>query len=218
MSATSLLHPSDVRVTALVGKTAKAFRIGPHLHPNRAAYDFYPTPPEATRALLSAEHFVGSIWEPACGQGHISKVLLEAGHEVVSTDFAERWGYGETGTDFLAERVCRATNIITNPPYGRGLGDAFVKHALALTAETEGTVAMLLNLASLAHPIRHQLWVEHPPSAVYILDELVCWPEGDRSRARSTTAQQRYCWVVWKAGHVGPTTIGWLRQKTSQRG
>ena len=42
------------------------------------SHNFYPTPPEATRALLSVETFDGPIWEPACGQGHIAKVL-EAG-------------------------------------------------------------------------------------------------------------------------------------------
>ena len=35
--------------------------------PKRAAFEFYPTPPEATRALLSVETFEGLIWEPACG-------------------------------------------------------------------------------------------------------------------------------------------------------
>ena len=32
----------------------------------RAAQDFYPTPPEAVKALLSVEQFEGDIWEPAC--------------------------------------------------------------------------------------------------------------------------------------------------------
>lgn len=46
--------------------------------PKRAAYEFYPTPPEATRALLSVESFDGAIWEPACGDGAISEVLKAA--------------------------------------------------------------------------------------------------------------------------------------------
>ena len=37
---------------------------------------------------------------------------------------------------------------------------------------------MLLNLASLCHPKRHELWIANPPAAIYGLDELVCWPEG----------------------------------------
>lgn len=32
---------------------------------NRQRDDFYPTPPEATRLFLDAEHFDGDIWEPA---------------------------------------------------------------------------------------------------------------------------------------------------------
>ena len=54
-------------------------------YPKRAAFEFYPTPPEATRALLSVESFQGDIWEPACGDGAISKVLEAAGYQVVST-------------------------------------------------------------------------------------------------------------------------------------
>ncbi|MEQ1713568.1 MAG: hypothetical protein ABL908_19520 [Hyphomicrobium sp.] len=180
------------------------------VHPMRAPFEFYPTPPQATRALLSVEEFDGSVWEPACGEGHISKVLVAAGHDVVSTDLILR-GYGEGDVDFLRQDRARAKHIITNPPYGRGLGDAFVRHALALTAGTGGSVAMLLNLASLCHPSRHALWTEHPPAVIYALDELVCWPEGTPSLARSTTASHRYCWVVWKPGHVGRPAFWWLR-------
>lgn len=180
------------------------------VHPTRAPYEFYPTPPEATRALLSVESFDGPIWEPACGLGHVSKVLEAAGHTVVSTDLVER-GFGQGGVDFLRETVSRAPHIVTNPPYGRGLGDAFVRKALALTAETGGTVAMLLNLASLCHPNRHDLWVQNPPAVIYGLDELVCWPEGRPELARSSTATHRYCWVVWKPRHDGWPVFRWLK-------
>ena len=66
----------------------------------RAPFEFYPTPPEATRALLSVEKFDGSIWEPACGDGAISKVLQKANYSVVSTDLIN-YGFGESGQDFL---------------------------------------------------------------------------------------------------------------------
>ena len=182
------------------------------VHPTRAPFEFYPTPPEATRALLSVEAFDGTIWEPACGEGHISKVLVNAGYDVVSTDLIAR-GYGTGDIDFVREAEPRAKHIVTNPPYGRGLGDAFVRHALTLTAKTGGSVAMLLNLASLSHPTRHELWTSHPPAAIYALDELVCWPEGRPELARSTTATHRYCWVVWKPGHVGRPSFWWLRSE-----
>ena len=175
-----------------------------------APFEFYPTPPQATRALLSVEDFDGSIWEPACGEGHIADVLVKAGYEVVSTDLILR-GYGVGDVDFLKQTVARGKHIVTNPPYGRGLGDAFVLKALELTAKTGGSVAMLLNLASLGAPLAARAVDAHPPAVIYALDELVCWPEGKRELARSMTASHRYFWVVWKSGHVGPTTFGWLR-------
>ena len=150
-----LLTPQEFAARRLVTTTARAFRTTPYVAPHRAAYEFYPTPPEATRALLSVESFAGSIWEPACGEGHISKVLEAAGYSVVSTDLATRWNYGEGGRDFLTETVPLATHIVTNPPYGRGLADAFVGHALELAGRTGGTVAMLLAIQSLAGPWRH---------------------------------------------------------------
>lgn len=38
--------------------------------PKRAAFEFYPTPPEAVRALLSMESFEGSVWEGVVEEPH----------------------------------------------------------------------------------------------------------------------------------------------------
>ncbi len=208
MSTTALLHPADLgsRGTA----ATRAFHLGPQIHPSRAPYEFYPTPPEATRALLSAETFQGSVWEPACGQGHVAKVLEAAGHPVVATDLAPCWGYGITGRDFLAEREPLATHIVTNPPYGRGLGDAFCLHAIRLTARTGGKVAMLLPVQSLCHPIRHPFWIAHPPAVIYALDDCQCWPSGEERLATRSLKAQRYCWIVWDHARKGPTRFAWL--------
>ena len=42
--------------------------------------DYYATEPRAVELLLEQESFSELIWEPACGEGHISKVLEEHGH------------------------------------------------------------------------------------------------------------------------------------------
>jgi hypothetical protein len=64
------------------------------------------------------------IWEPACGDGAISKELEIHGHQVYSTDLIDR-GYGEGGCDFLSpvtltrvmlEQPC-LHHVVTNPPY-----------------------------------------------------------------------------------------------------
>ena len=208
-----LLTPREFAARHLVSATARAFRTGPRIAPHRAAFEYYPTPPAATRALLSVETFDGSIWEPACGEGHISKVLEATGYDVVSTDLATCWKYGDVGRDFLREKTPLAKHIVTNPPYGRGLADAFVGHALRLTRETGGSVAMLLAIQSLAHPLRHDFWTRNPPAVIYALDDCQCWPYGDPSKATTAIGKQRYVWVVWKAGHAGPTRFGWLSTK-----
>jgi len=179
----------------------------------RAHLEFYPTPPEATRALLSVESFDGDIWEPACGNGHISKELIKAGYEVVSTDLAHR-EYGEGGINFLKTAKPLAKHIITNPPYGKhGLADAFIRKALLHTRKTGGTVAMLLNWRSLCNADRHKKYIKTPPSAIYAIDELTCWPYGIPTSKFPRISKQQYCWLVWKPNHTGAPKLWWLSMK-----
>jgi hypothetical protein len=177
--------------------------------PRRIPNEFYPTPPEAVRALLSVESFDGPIWEPACGEGAIAKVLAASGHAVVSTD-RYAYGFGQTGIDFLAEPSPRAKHIVTNPPYGFGLADAFMLKALALTRQTGGNVALLLNLASLCHPRRTALWRQKPPARIYAIDGVVCWPEHRYGPAPEAFTRHRYCWAVWTPEHQGAPRFWWL--------
>lgn len=78
--------------------------------PRRIPNEFYPTPPEAVRALLSVERFDGPIWEPACGEGAIAKVLAAANHKVIATDLHD-YGFGQSGIDFLTEQAPRAGTL-----------------------------------------------------------------------------------------------------------
>ena len=208
---------------------SRAVIIGSRAAPKGAAYgqdrirrhitaNFYPTPPEATRALLSVETFNGLIWEPACGEGHIAKELIAAGHDVHPTDL-NNWGYGITGIDFLSPlalkrtwldgRPPRGTHIVTNPPYGSGLADAFVEKAIAITAETHGKVAMLLNLNSLAHVRRTAFWRTTKPRRIWITDSVVCWPDPVRSPPPHFL-DNRYFWAVWEGAHDRPCEVNWL--------
>ena len=79
---------------------------------NRRKLDRYPTPPEATIALmdfLNLDHDI-KIWECACGDGAMLDILRAYGHEVVGTDII----YGE---DFLGDVWHDCNAIITNPPF-----------------------------------------------------------------------------------------------------
>ena len=93
--------------------------------------DFYATPPECTEALINAEadRLPLRVWDPCCGAGDISTVLLRHGREVVSTDLIDR-GYGPGGVDFLLQTTTLATAIVTNPPFKRA--EAFLRHAAEL--------------------------------------------------------------------------------------
>ena len=97
-------------------KTSSALAyVGHNSKGDRVKNDFYATPTYATEILLKKEKFVGNIWECACGDGAISKVLINKGYEVYSSDLIDR-GYGNTPEDFLkSDKVF--DNIITNPPF-----------------------------------------------------------------------------------------------------
>lgn len=194
---------------ALWQEPTSAVRSVPRRHPHRLPNEFYPTPPEATRALLSVEQFDGDIWEPACGDGRIARVLTEHGHFVVSTDLNAH-GHGLSGVDFLRETAPRAKHIVTNPPYGWGLADRFVRRALALTRSTGGKVAMLLNMASLSHPRRTAEWQQAPPARLYAIDDIVCWPEDRYGPPPRHFTKHRYVWAVWTPEHQGPSSFWWL--------
>jgi hypothetical protein len=159
--------------------------------------------------LLSVESFEGSIWEPASGEGAIANVLADAGHKVVSTDLVE-YGFGISGIDFLKELRPRARHIVTNPPYGSGLADAFTEKALEFAAQTGGTVAMLLNLSSLSHRCRTGWWKQKPPARLYAIDDIVCWPEHRYGPAPEYFTKHRYVWAVWTPNHQGPSAFWWL--------
>lgn len=72
-----------------------------HSETEREVNDYYATDPKAGKMLMELEEFAHKIWEPACGQGHLSEEFKKIGHEVHSTDLIDR-GYGLGGQDFLA--------------------------------------------------------------------------------------------------------------------
>ena len=71
-----------------------------YAHEEREQHDYYATEPKATRLLLERERFSPLVWEPACGEGHMAKVLEEYGYRVYASDLIER-GSGDV-LDFLA--------------------------------------------------------------------------------------------------------------------
>lgn len=107
----------------------------------RCEGDFYPTPREVTEALMRSPArrlFDGkSIWEPACGEGHMSHALELRGFKVFSSDIADIC-YGVGGVDFTTQSKRQGDFIITNPPFS--LSEQFIRHSIQLG----GSFALLL--------------------------------------------------------------------------
>ena len=163
--------------------------------------DYYRTPPHATKALLSVEQFHGQIWEPACGDGAISKVLEKHGHEVRSSDIVYR-GYGNGGHDFLKARES-CDNVITNPPYC--LAEDFVRAAVA---RSHKKVAFLLRLAFLEGQRRGPLFDETPLARVMVFRKRITMCRDGVNKKGS--GHLAFAWFIWDHAHSGAPTIGWI--------
>lgn len=167
----------------------------------RPEHDFYPTPPEATEALLAVEKFEGTIWEPACGDGAISKVLIQHGHEVISTDLIDR-GYGTSPHDFLTS-TRTAANIITNPPFK--LAEQFTEHAMQATT---GKVAMLCKLQWLEGGKRKTMFERLPLKKVYVFSKRLSMTRNGIPMKNS--GMIAFAWYVFQHRYDGQPQLGWL--------
>lgn len=63
-----------------------------HANHARQSEDYYATEPKATELLCQLEQFSHNIWEPACGEGHMVKVLQSKGYNVRASDLIDRGG------------------------------------------------------------------------------------------------------------------------------
>jgi len=165
--------------------------------------DFFPTPEWAVIALLENETFEGNIWEPACGDGTMARVLERKGNRVIASDLYDR-GYGETGHDFLRTNRS-ADNIVTNPPYNAAEG--FLKVGLD---RAKHKCALLLRLAFLEGGNRYRtVFSATPPARVWVFSERITfYPKDAVQKGTGTTA---YAWFVWdKNAPIGTTELKWF--------
>lgn len=171
----------------------------------RPEHDFYPSPPDAVEDLLRVEEFKGLIWEPACGDGAMSKVLIAAGHKVFSTDIVDR-GYGHGQNDFLKPFLIRTPikNVITNPPFS--LAQPFIEKSLGLVGDG-GKVAMLLKTIFLEGTKRASFFAKTPPARVWVFSRRLKF---GRNGEPAGSGMMSFSWFVWDKGFTGKPTIGWL--------
>jgi uncharacterized protein Usg len=171
----------------------------------RPADEFYPTPEYATQALLDKEKFPENIWEPACGDGAISKVLINNGYSVESTDLYNH-GYGKPDNDFLKQRyIWIDYAIITNPPFK--LASEFLRHAY-YDLEDCVKISLFCKLAFLEGITRSKLLEETHLTRVWVFRKRVTlYREGITMKNSGMIA---FAWCVWEKGYDGQPILGWI--------
>lgn len=179
------------------------------VHPLDSPDDF-PTPPWATRALLEfvieQAHYTQKLacLEPACGAGHMAKVLQEYFGEVAACDAFE-YGFGER-SDFMKEPYQAGAFdwVITNPPFR--LAEEFIAKALPIARRGVAILARTVFLESVGR--YNNLFSCHPPSKVAQFTERVPMVKGRLDRNASTATG--YAWIVWEKGFSDPTRLIWI--------
>jgi len=179
-----------------------------HSEGERETNDYYATDPKAVTLLLDLENFSDlPIWECACGQGHLSKIMEKKSLIVKSSDIINR-GYGEV-YDFLSpDNKQWNGHIITNPPYK--YAKEFVEKAISIVSEG-CKIAMFLKIQFLEGKSRRFLFEQYPPKTVYISSSrLNCAKNGDFTQVLKQGSAVAYAWFIWQKNYTGNTTLKWF--------
>ena len=183
-----------------------------HTNSEREKNDYYATNPKALEIFLKKIkedeiELDNRIWECACGEGHLSKLLESYGYNVYSSDLIDR-KYGEFGVDFLKQDFINyfEGDILTNPPYK--YAKEFVEKALELVKDDK-KVIMFLKIQFLEGKARRKLFEKYPPKYVYVnTSRQICYLNGKiKNKMSSPTC---YCWFIWEKGFFGESIIRWI--------
>ncbi|MGO9675137.1 MAG: SAM-dependent methyltransferase [Methylocella sp.] len=172
--------------------------------------DDFPTPPWATRGLLEyiiddrSKLATQTCLEPACGAGHMAKVLREYFADVSCSD-AYDYGYGSV-RDFLTFPY--ETNscdwVITNPPFR--LAEEFVIRSLLVARKGVAILARTVFLESIGR--YDAIFRDNPPSKFAQFTERVPMVKG-RLDKKATTATG-YAWLVWEKDAQRSPRLMWV--------
>ena len=182
---------------------------------DRKPSDLYPTPVDGTESLIPVLKAmkrpdgqpIKRIWEPACGDGRLARVLEWHGFEVIATDLREYPGFGTGGLDFLCENpeekwgwdIGEIDAIVTNPPFS--LAEEFIRRALSITPN----VAMLLKQTYWNVGGRSTgLWFDHMPD----LELKLTWRLAFLAKERGNSPLMDCMWNVWNGDNAARATAG----------
>lgn len=174
----------------------------------REAADFYPTPPEPTRAFLAAENDrlrdFPLIWEPAAGDGAMVREIKRAGHQVYASDLINR-GAGAELRSFYDYEAAPGRAVVTNPPYqeinwrdGRARWLRYGWEVLNLDY-----MACLLSWSWPGAGGHGSHWAQYPPARVYLMRWKIDFTGGGAPPMLNA-------WFVWDRAWKGETVLRML--------
>ncbi len=173
--------------------------------------DDFPTPPWATRGLM--EHVLSKFGdvrtqtclEPACGAGHMDKVLREYFKQTTASDI-HPYGYSEVVADFLNTpfEVGSHDWVITNPPFKQA--EEFVLRARQIARRGVAILARTVFIESVGRYQR--LFSPHPPAVFAQFVERVPMVKGRLDKKASTATG--YAWFVWLNVDISSTELLWI--------
>ena len=183
-----------------------------HSSHKREKHDYYATDPVAIDMLAQTGFFDGvrTVWEPACGGGHLAKRMAELGMEVYASDLYNQ-GYGVYGVDFLeTQSVDGEDAVVTNPPYKYAL--EFCRKCVELGVSK---FAMFLKLTFLEGAKRKAFFEQYPPRYVAVcVNRIQCALNGDPEMFAESSAAC-YAWFIWKKRYHGAPEIKWITKGTT---
>jgi hypothetical protein len=173
----------------------------------RVENDFYATHPDSTKALLEVEEIIYPALEPACGEGHIAK-MLEG--DLTTLDIVDR-GYDMTYVcDFLTtDNNQRYETVITNPPFN--LFQEFVEKSLNIANKK---VMMFGKLQALEGQKRATFLQKTPLKYIYVFKKqqqpMRNGMENDEITGKKMSSTMAFAWFVWEIGYTGEPIIRWI--------
>ena len=176
----------------------------------RPEHDFYATPSCSITSILKKVILTGTILEPACGDGTISKILrVHYPHSIiVSTDLIYR-GYGVGDVDFLTHDFGQKyDNIITNPPFK--YAKEFIEKGLEWSTDK---VVMFAKIQLLEGKSRFKMFEKSPLKYVYVHSERQSpWMNGNplNEKGKKWNSAMCFAWFVFQHKYKGEPIIRWL--------
>lgn len=193
-----------------------------HTDDDREKNDFYATNPDDMQSFLSAlkrDNITLSdrIWECSAGQKHISNVLEEKGHEVLSTDLIIRCN-GVLQHDFISPLFMSQDvrehldhtkkwngDILTNPPYS--YVTEFFETGMNLI-HFGSKLIFLLPSRYLEGKGRYiDIYRDNPPKYIYQYTYRINIGKNAIFDAGNAVS---YCWIMWEKGFKGDPRFRWI--------